>query len=46
MPKISKILAAAMFLLAVWSVLGPAGSVTAQAYPPNPCDWVDGFDGW
>jgi hypothetical protein len=38
MPIISRILAATMFLLAIWTCLGLTGTQRAQAEPPNPCD--------
>jgi hypothetical protein len=41
MPIISKIFAAAMFLLAAWTGLGLTGTQRALAEPPGPCDVIE-----
>ena len=45
MRKITGVLAATMFLVTAWTALSLSVQ-SASAYPPNPCDWLDDFDGF
>jgi len=46
MRTMNRVLAATMLLLTACTALSLAGTQSAMAFPPNPCDWADGFDGF
>ena len=40
MRKITRVLAATMFLVTAWTALSLSVQ-SASAFPPSPCDWLD-----